>query len=180
MARSAQGLPCWGQNATVCSLDDDRFFMLFSECIEVYTLILRVLLSEYCRNRIIYYHRLVGMPLLQATSSSICVVFWSPSLNTLNASEIPLGFFNYFRLPGEELRNEAAKQSLSKCKADLGTESCLVIWAQNYPSLLKMHVHRQNRLLGGTIIASLTAVCVALRNVECDKSWYKKSQCLPV
>ena len=86
------------------------------------------------------------MPPLQATSSSICLFLWSPSLNTLNAAEIPLRVFNYLHLPGEELRNAAAEQSPSKCKADLGTESCLVIWSQNYPSLLNLHVRGQNGL----------------------------------
>lgn len=32
-----------------CSLGDDKLFMLFSECMEVYTLILRVLLPEYSK-----------------------------------------------------------------------------------------------------------------------------------
>lgn len=53
-----------------CSLDDDKLFMLISECIEVYTLILRVLLPEYCKNS---NYRLAGMPPLHATSS-LCLV----------------------------------------------------------------------------------------------------------
>lgn len=67
---------------------------------------------------------------MHATSTSHLFLFLcSPELNTLKASEIALGFFNYLHLSNENLKNEADKQSFPMCKADQKSESYLVMWA---------------------------------------------------
>lgn len=60
---------------SVGDVDDDKLFMLFSEYIEVYTLNVRVLLSEFCKNS---DYLLSCTPPLQVTSSSVCLLLCSP------------------------------------------------------------------------------------------------------